>query len=138
VGVDKVAASHFWSDKGDKIKQNWFLYEYANVLYAKISESPGLKAYRKKYDGDNIVAFCVYFAKRMRQSIDKARLGQIAGVTINGRYVYEFYPSNTYTQTQKLMEAAAAAWDEHIKVCTNCPNQCLRDGFEITDMFDHL
>jgi uncharacterized Fe-S radical SAM superfamily protein PflX len=137
MGTDKVAADNFYKDDGDKNKQNWFLYEFSNIMYSKIEQRPELSTYRKKHSNDNISAFCVYFSKRLRQSISKAEK-EHAGVTIDARYVYEFYPKNTRAQTQKLLEAALEAWDEHLQVCSICPNQCLADGFEITNMFDNL
>ena len=135
---DKVAAGNFYKDKGDKIKQNWFLYEFSNILFSKIEGSGKLAAYRKKHSQGDISAFCVYLSKRLRQSIYNAEKKLTPGVTINGRYVYEFYPGNTYAQTQKMLEVALEAWDEHLLVCSVCPNKCLTDGFEITDMFDNL
>ena len=138
MSVDKVAADHFYQDNGDKIKQNWFLYEYANLLFAQIESSPKLVSYRKRSSNDSIVEFCVYFAKRLRRSISYAHEQRTTGVMINARYIYEFYPGNTYTQTQRLLEAAGEAWGEHIQVCVNCPNHCLSEGFELTDMFDSL
>jgi hypothetical protein len=138
MGVDKVTADNFYKDKGDKIKQNWLLYEYSNVLFSKIEESPELATYRKKYSNDNIVAFCVYFSKRLRQSISNAHKKKTTGVVIDARYVYEYYPGNTRAQTQRLLNAALSAWDEHVLVCSNCPNQCLMDEYEITPMFDNL
>jgi hypothetical protein len=138
MSVDKVAADNFYKDRGDKIKQNWFLYEYSNILYSKIEESPQLSSYRKKHKAESIEAFCVYYSKRLKQSIFNASTGKAKGVMIDARYVYEFYPGNTYAQTQRLLEAASDAWSEHIFACENCPNQCIQDGFEITDMFDNL
>jgi len=135
---DKVAADNFYKDNGDKTKQNWFLYEFSNVLFSKIEQGGKLAAYRKKHSEADISEFCVYLSKRLRQSISNAEKKRTSGVTINGRYIYEFYPGNTYTQTQNLLDVALEAWNEHILVCSSCPNQCLTDGFEITDMFDNL
>ena len=136
--VDKVAAKNFYKDRGDKIKQNWFLYEYSNILFSKIAESPQLAQYRKKHTEEDIAEFCVYYSKRLRLSIFNANIGKNKGVTINGRYIYEFYPGNTYAQTQRLLEVASDAWQEHIQACSACTNGCIQDGFEITDMFDNL
>ena len=138
MGADKVAADNFYKDNGDKIKENWFLYEYSNILFSKIEESHELAAYRKKRGEDNIAAFCIYFSKRLRWSISNAHRKTTSGVAIDARYVYEFYPDNSRTQTQRLLNAAAAAWEEHLFACSNCPNRCLTDGFEITPMFDNL
>ena len=138
MNFDKVAAENFYKDGGDKIKLNWSLYEYSNILYSKIEGSTELAQYRKKYKKESISAFCVYFSKRLRQSIFNANTGKTGGVVIDARYVYEFYPNNSRAQTQRLLNAALAAWKEHILVCSNCPNQCILNGFEITDMFDNL
>ena len=138
MNFDKVYAKNFYNDDGDKIKQNWCLYEYSNILFSKIEESPKLARYRKKHKEEDISAFCVYFSKRLRQSIFNADTDKTEGVVIDARYVYEFYPDNSYAQTQRLLEAALDAWREHFLVCSNCPNQCIKDGFEITDMFDNL
>jgi hypothetical protein len=138
MGIDKVAASHFYQDDGDKIAQNWFLYEYANNLLSKIEDSPKLAAYRKRRRQEDIVAFCVYFTKRLRRSIAQVHEKQTPGVVIDARYIYEFYPDNTRAQTQRLLEVAGEAWGEKIKICANCPNGCLANGFDRTDMFDSL
>ena len=135
--TDKVAANNFYKDNGDKIKQNWCLYEFSNILFSKIEESTELKSYRKKHGNDNIEAFCVYISKRLRQSIHNAEKHG-SGVAIDAKYVYEFYPGNSYAQTQRLLNAAGEAWKEHLLSCSACLNQCLADGFEITSMFDNL
>ena len=70
---DKVKAKNFYQDDGDKTLLNWCLYEYANVLYTKIEESPKLASYRKKNCAKEIEEFCVYFSKRLRKSVNDAR-----------------------------------------------------------------
>ena len=45
--LNKVKATNFYKDDGDKIKLNRFLYEYANALYMEIAKSPKLTRYRK-------------------------------------------------------------------------------------------
>ena len=138
MSVDKVAANYFYQDDGDKIKLNWFLYEYANVMFSTIEEDRGLAAYRKKHGRENIVFFCVYFSKRMRLSITNLQRNLATALVMEASYVHEFYPNNTAAQIQKLLKAATAAWEEQARACRNCPNQCVYDGFERTDMFDNL
>lgn len=138
MNFDKVAANNFYQDKGDKILLNWFLYEYANVLFTSIVKSPKLARYRNRHGEGGVVEFCVYFSKRLRKSINDVHIGRTTGVTIAGRYVYEFYPQNSYTQTQALLEAALVAWEQHLLICANCPNNCLINGYDITDKFDNL
>jgi len=138
MSLDKVRAENFYRDRGDKNKQNWFLYEYSNILFSKIQESAKLANYRKKHTEEGIAEFCVYYSKRLRQSLFNAYAGKTDKLAIEARYVYEFYPDITDAQMKRLLETAIDAWQEHVRACLHCPNQCMHDGFEITDMFDNL
>ncbi len=138
--LDKVRAENFYQDGGDKVKLNWFLYEYANLLYTKISASSKLARYKKLQSPEQITAFCVYFSKRLKKSIFDMQTGRSKGIAFDGKYVYEFYPKNSFEQTQALLDAAMGAWEEQLKGCAVCPSKCLMDeyAYEITDMFDSL
>lgn len=138
MSFDKVSAENFYKDDGDKIKLNWFLYEYANLLYTKIVASQKLARYRKLHHDNKLVAFCVYFSKRMKKSIYDMQTGRSESVVFNGKYVYEYHPKNSFEQTQSLLNTALEAWNEQLRNCTGCPHQCLIDGYEITGMFDSL
>lgn len=136
--LDKVRAINFYQDNGDKIKLNWFLYEYANLLYMKITASSKLTRYKKLYSQDQITAFCVYFSKRLKKSIFDMQTGLSKSIAFDGRYVYEFYPNNSFAQTQALLDVALPAWADQLKCCAACQSKCLIDAYEITDMFDRL
>jgi hypothetical protein len=136
--VDYINAESFYQDAGDKIKLNWFCYEYANNLYTAIKESSKLTQYRRGHTPDQITKFCLYFTKRMRKSIYERNTGKAGGIEIDERYVYEFYPKNTAKRTQSLLEAALSAWDGQFSMCVNCPNRCLTECFDLSDMFDNL
>jgi len=135
---DKVSATNYYKDNGDKIKLNWFLYEYANLLYMGIIASPKLVRYRKHHTKTQIASFCVYFSKRLRKSIYDEQTGRSDSIVFDGRYVYEFYADSSAAQTQAMLDAALDAWKGQMLSCGGCSNQCLMDGFEITDMFDSL
>jgi len=136
--LDKVRAANFYQDNGDKIKLNWFLYEYANLLYMKISSSSKLTRYKKLYSQNQITAFCVYFSKRLKKSIFDMQTGLSKSIAFDGKYVYEFYPNNSFAQTQDLLDMALAAWEDQLKGCAVCQSKCLIDEYEITGMFDSL
>ena len=136
--VDYINAESFYQDAGDKIKLNWFCYEYANNLYTAIKESSKLTQYRRCQTPKQITEFCLYFAKRIRKSVFDRNAGKSSGIDIDARYVYEFYPENTTKRTQSLLEAALSAWDGQILMCANCPNRCLSECFDLSDMFDNL
>jgi len=136
--LDYIKAGSFYQDDGDKIKLNWFCYEYANNIYDAIKKDAKLAQYTCGYTRKQIAEFCLYFAKRMRKSVYDRNAGKSNIIAVDARYIYEFYPENTYKMTQTLLEAASAAWGEQILTCANCPNRCLSECFEITDMFDNL
>jgi len=136
--LDKVRAANFYQDNGDKIKLNWFLYEYANLLYMKISASSNLTRYKKLYSQHQITEFCVYFTKRLKKSIFDMQTGRSMSIAFDGKYVYEFHPNNSFAQTQELLDVALAAWEDQLKCCAVCQSKCLIDEYEITGMFDSL
>lgn len=136
--LDYIAAKSFYQDAGDKIKLNWFCYEYANNLYAAIKKNGKLVQYRRGHTAEQITEFCVYFTKRMRKSVVLRNAGESGGIVFDAMYVYEFYPQNTAKMTQSLLETALAAWDEQILMCANCPTRCILDSFDLSDMFDNL
>jgi len=74
----------------------------------------------------------------MRKSVFDRNIGKSGSIVFDARYVYEFYPENNAKRTQILLETALAAWDVQVLMCTNCPNRCLSECFDLTDMFDNL
>jgi hypothetical protein len=135
---DYVNAASFYQDAGDKIKLNWFCYEYANNLYTAIKEDERLPRYRRGHTQRQITEFCLYFTKRLRKSIYDMNAGKADGIVFDARYVYEFYPENAAKRTTSLLEVAVSAWNHQITACANCPNQCLNECFELCEMFDNL
>ena len=138
MNFDTVKAENFYIDDGDKIKLNWFLYEYANELHMEIVANEKLTRYRKFHPEEKIIEFCVYFSKRLKKSIHDTQVGLSKKVVFDGKYVYEFHPNNSSAQTQSLLESALTAWESQLQNCAGCRHQCLMDGYEITGMFDSL
>jgi len=135
---DNVKAEKFYQDDGDKIKLNWFCYEYANNLYRFIKLSKKLAQYRTHHSPAQIADFSLYFAKRMRKSIYDRQTGKIDIIAINAQYVYEYNPKCSFKQAQALIDVAQSAWDETRLGCTICSSRCLSEAFELTPMFDNL
>jgi len=135
---DNVKAENFYQDNGDKVKLNWFCYEYANNLYSFIKLSKKLAQYIAHHSPSQIADFSLYFAKRIRKSIFDMQTGKCAGIAFNTQYVYEYDPKCPSKQVQALIEAAHAAWRDTTLACTVCPCRCLVEPFELAPMFDNL
>ena len=138
MGLDFVKAACFYQDAGDKIKLNWFCYEYANNIYLSNKKSKSLTQYVKTHSAKDIAAFCLYFAKRMKKSIHEAQTGKTEGILFHTGYVFEFYPAIPEKQIIALCQAGMDSWNDQMIVCAGCPNQCLTNGYDLCAMFDTM
>jgi hypothetical protein len=41
-------------------------------------------------------------------------------------------------QMDALLEVAIFSWNQQMQSCSTCSNQCMKAGFDLTDMFDSL
>jgi hypothetical protein len=135
--LDYVYADRFYKDNADKIKLNWLCYEYANSLYSAICDSSQLFQYTKGHSGSEIADFCLYFSKRMRKSVFDKLTGATDAIMFRTSYVREFYPSMGVKQIEALLKVAISSWNHQLHGCSTCPNRCLTEGFDLTDMFDN-
>jgi hypothetical protein len=136
--IDPVKAEWFYKSEEEKIKINWFCYEYANVIYGEIMDSKNLAKYRNGHSKKEIAGFCLHFSKAMKRSIDNRLRGLEDAVIVDDRYVYEFYPKISPVYAKGLLLAANKALEEMFFVCESCSHRCLMDGDAHTDMFDSL
>jgi hypothetical protein len=136
--IDTISADKFYQDNADKIKLNWLCYEYANDLYTAVRVDSRLPKTIKGRAESEIADFCLYFAKRMRKSIYDKLTGATDAITFRTSYVREFYPSMAVKHMDAFLEVAMMTWEQQLKGCFVCPHQCLRTGFDLTDMFDRL
>jgi len=136
--ADPIKAEYFYSNEKEKIKLNWFCYEYAFSLYTKIRESATLAHYRSKHEQKEIVEYCVYFSKAMKKSIFEKLSGITEITTVYEDYVEEFYPKMKATERMRLLNAAAEAWDELLSSCVICPTRCISEMHEKCVLFDQL
>ena len=136
--ADPIKAEYFYKNEQEKIKLNWFCYEYAFGLYTKIRESRGLSQYRAKYGQDNIVDYCVYFSKAIKRSIYERLSGITEITTFYEEYVEHYYPKMKKPEIKRLLTTAAEAWDELLAVCEVCPTRCISEMYERCILFDRL
>jgi len=134
--ISPVQASWFYTITEEKIKLNWFLFEYACEVYDKIkrSDNESLCKWRSRWSNKQTAEFCAYFAKRMRRSIFD-RLADKT-VEIDDEYILDYCHTITIRETSALMDAAAEAWSEFLDICAVCPCRCLSERYEYCDMFD--
>ena len=136
--ADPIKAKYFCSNEKEKIKLNWFCYEYAFGLYTKIRESAGLTRYRSKYGQENIVEYCVYFSKTIKKSIYERLSGITAKTTFYEDYVEDYYAKMRHPERMRILKAATEAWEELLVICESCPTRCISEMHERCVLFDQL
>lgn len=141
MGIESpVQASWFYLNASEKIKFNWFLYEYACHLFEEIKDSRTkvLRQWKAQRSEKQIAEFCAYFAKRMR----KSALDRLAGITEetegDEEYLCDYCHTNTHRENMALLDAAGKAWEELLDVCVVCPNRCVSERYERCAFFDRM
>jgi uncharacterized Fe-S radical SAM superfamily protein PflX len=117
----------FHNIEGHKTKLNWFLLETALEHYDRIMESDALSKYRKLYTDEQIALFCVYYARRMKESLLNNLRGRRKHILLYTEYIDDYYPNLDRETKDSLSDLASEAWGYKLDSCKNCPTQCLAD-----------
>jgi uncharacterized Fe-S radical SAM superfamily protein PflX len=135
-----VQASWFYIDSNEKVKLNWFLYEYACSLYVHINRSrkKALAKWKAQRDEEQIAEFCAYFSKRMRQSILDKLAGRTEETIGDEEYICDYCHTNTHRDNVAILEVAESAWDELLDSCVACPNRCISERYAHCEFFDRM
>ena len=136
--ADPIKAEYFYANENEKIKLNWFCYEYAFALYTKIRLNDGLYGYRAKSNQKEIVNFCVYFSKTMKKSIYERLSGMTEATIFYEEYVEKYYPRMKNPERLRILKAAMESFDELITNCVVCPVRCISEMHENCALFDRL
>jgi hypothetical protein len=133
-----ISPTHFFSRAEEKTKLNWYCFEYARGLEMLIRRDRRLcgQLRRKKVDDRAIAGFCIHYAKKMQREI----IDRVSGHTKNVRLGYEeietYFPDIGDLLVDRLLTAAAKAWDWQTDACVVCPTRCISERNEIAPMFD--
>jgi hypothetical protein len=135
-----VQASWFYIDESEKVKMNWFLFEYACELFVKIkgSRKKALTKWKAQRSEEQIAEFCAYFSKRMRQSIVDRLAGKTEETVADEEYICDYCHTNTRQENDAILEAAEKAWDELLEVCGVCPSRCISERHMRSELFDRM
>ena len=136
--ADIIEASWFYTLKSEKIKFNWFCFEYALKLYDCIKESTKLKKWASGMTDLQLAYFCAYFSKRMKQSVEIRLSGLSDATEGDEEYVADYCHTNTHRQNVDILDVAGIAWDELVSVCETCPTRCISERYLRCEFFDRM
>jgi hypothetical protein len=136
--ADIIQASWFYTYEFEKVKFNWFCFEFALKLYDNIKVSKQLKKWILNVNDIEIANFCAYFAKRMKKSVED-RLAGITDVTeADEEYLTDYYHTNTPKQNAVILRIIEKAWEQLLSVCVTCPTRCLSERHARCEFFDRM
>ncbi len=132
-----ISPADFFSTESEKVKLNWFLFEFALELGHFISNDSALfnQLGRKGVDGEQIARFCLYYSKQMKGQILDRVSGKIPAVRMGYEEIERFFPSLGDRLVDRLLTMAAKAWDSLTEMCAICPTRCISERNEMASMF---
>jgi len=124
--------------ENDKIKLNWFLYEFACSMFEHIQDSRNktLVKWKSRRSEEQVAEFCAYYSKRMRQSIFDRLSGKTEQTEADDAYVSDYCHTNTQKENDAIINTAADAWEELLGACSVCPTRCISERFRRCELFD--
>ena len=132
-----ISPADFCSSESEKVKFNWFLFEFALELGRSIANDRPLfnQLGRKGVGADQIARFCIYFSKQMKGQILDRVSGKIPAVRMNYEEIEMFFPSLDDRLVDRLLTMAGQAWDSLLEMCVICPTRCISERNEMAPMF---
>jgi len=128
----------FFSTAKEKIKLNWFLFEYALECQSFIRRDKKLcsRLKRKGIDDQAINSFCTHYSKLMRKQILKRISGKTSMVRVGYEGIESYFPRLGDELVDCLLTRVAEAWDSQTGACVSCPTRCISEKDEYAPMFD--
>ena len=133
-----IPTSWFYRKDDEKIKLNWFLYEYACSFFEHLENdnTKRIKDWKAKHTDKQIAEFCAYYAKRMSESyLNHLETGSNT-VRIYENYFTDYCHANTMRENQALAKVGGIAWNDLMECCNVCPVNCIGGLEEYCEFFD--
>ena len=131
-----ITPAAFYTNEKDKIKLNWFLFEYAAELDSHIERPLRKKLKHKNIDNRKITEFCIYYSKQMKGEILDKLSGRIENVSLSYHAIEDFFPRIDDRLVDDLLTSAFDAWYSITSMCVKCPTRCISEKDYKAPMFD--
>jgi len=135
-----ILTSWFYKEDNEKIKLNWFLYEYACDLFELLydDQTKRIADWKAKLTDEQIAEFCAYYAKRMKRSLVDFLENKTRTIKVYDEYLSDYCHANTRRENAVITKIGSAAWDKMMKSCAVCPDKCLEEPGEYCEFFDRM
>jgi len=133
-----ITPADFFSTTHEKIKLNWFLFEYALecAMFIQTDKNLCSQLEQKGVNAQAIASFCSHHAKQMRNEILNRVSGKIANARMDYGKIESYFPKIGDELVDRLLTKVAKAWDSQTKACVTCSTRCISEKDQRAPMFD--
>ena len=135
-GLNMISPTSFYSSESEKIKLNWFCYEFSMMIYDNMKKEIGSRLKRQKISGKDLAEFSVYYSKEMKNMVLQQLSGKIKGVCISYEPIVSYFPHLSAGMINKMTDIISDSWDEILSFCEICPNRCISEKDSYCTLFD--
>ncbi len=132
----KIQPYHFFSNRNEKTKFNWFAFELACEIHRAVPHKTKKYLSRRGYNKQTFNKSCIELAKLLQGIILKKLRNEIPYMQINYEEVEKAFPRLNDRIIDKLLNCTAKAWDNLLGVCVSCPSACISNKDAYCVMFD--
>lgn len=136
IDYSTIKPSHFFSNRKEKTKFNWFAFELACEIKNAIPPKLKKSILKRRYTEQTINQSCVRLAFLIQGVILKKLRNEIPMMQINYTEIEEAFPKLTDKTTDALLTCTSKAWGKLLDVCVSCPSACISNKDDYCVMFD--
>jgi hypothetical protein len=134
--LDMIKPTSFYSNDGEKIKLNWFCYEFSMAIYDNMIKDIGSRLKRQTIRDEALAEFSIYYSKGMKDAILQRLSGKIEAICISYVPIMSYFPNLNDGLINKMTDIVSDAWDETLRFCEVCPNRCISEKDAYCTLFD--
>jgi hypothetical protein len=131
-----IKPTDFYETEEEKIKLNWFCYEYALELQLVLDNKLKNKFKKNKISQETVNNFCIQHSKFMRKQILLKLSGKIPQVGMNYTDIEKYFSQIGDKLIDDILLASGEAWDSQTEGCCICPTRCISEKDSYAPMFD--
>jgi hypothetical protein len=135
-GLNMISPTSFYSSESEKIKLNWFCYEFSMAIYDNMKKEIGSRLKRQKISDKALAEFSVYYSMEMKNMVLQKLSGKIKTVCISYEPIESYFPYLGAGMINKMTDIISDSWDEILSFCEICPNRCISEKDSYCALFD--
>lgn len=132
----EIKPDHFFSNDREKIKFNWFAFEFACELDVVVPLHLKKRLSKKGYTRETFNRGCIKLAKLLQGVVLDKLNHKIPTMELNYTEVEAAFPKLDDKTIDRLLTCVEKAWGKLLDVCVICPQACVSNREKYCPMFD--